>query len=259
MSCRYPDGPSEQITIGAVTYAKSPGDEKWKKLDVPGSDEPALSPVLMLGLLRDASRETARVGEENVRDEPTVHYQLTVDCQEAEIRCDDEAVVDVWIAKDGFVRRVAVDEVGTSVTMEFFDFGVPVDVEPPPPERVEDTPSAGPVSCSTQRADPVTAREAIDALRRHGFAVDPLALACSEGVAGYVGTGGLATEDVVADGHVTCVVYAEDSSSSIGVLPPEIGGSPVELPTVVSFKVVITAPPSLIITEVISSEGTDTD
>jgi hypothetical protein len=221
ISCPYPDGPSEQITIGDVTYAKSPGDEKWMKLEVPGSDEPALSPVLMLGLLRDASREIARVGEEDVRGEPTVHYELTVDCQEAEIKCDGETVVDVWIAEDGLVRRVAVDEVGTSVTMEFFDFGVPGDVDPPPPEQVEKSFRPDPVSCTTQRAGPITALDAIDALRRHGFEVDPLAFACSEGVAGFVGTQTGKTADAVRGaGYATCVVFAEGASGNAPILPP---------------------------------------
>jgi hypothetical protein len=233
MSCTDPGGPNARITIGGVTYAKSPGDGKWARFELPGSDdEPELSPVRMLDLLRDASRETARVGEEDVRGEPTAHYELTVGCEQAEIACDDESVVEVWVAEDGLVRRVAVDEVGTSVTMEFFDFGVPVDVEVPPADQVEEVPRIDPAPCSSQQADPITARKAIVALGRQGFDLDPLAFACSEGVAGYLGTRAGATPEVVAGvGYLTCIVYAESSSSNLGVLLPEIAGGAVSLPT----------------------------
>jgi len=57
--------------------------------------------------------------------------------------------VDVWIGNDGLVRRVQIGvsglhattpstsgDLGGTMTMEFFDFGQPVDITVPPADQV---------------------------------------------------------------------------------------------------------------------------
>jgi hypothetical protein len=42
--------------------------------------------------------------------------------------------VDVWIDEEGLVRRIALEDGGSPAAVEFFDFGVEVDIEAPPPD-----------------------------------------------------------------------------------------------------------------------------
>jgi pyruvate-formate lyase-activating enzyme len=131
--------------------------------------------------LRNATSETERIGEEDVRGEGTVHYRLTVECDGANLECEGSAPVDVWIADDGIVRRIALEDDEGNVTFEFFDFGADVVIEPPSADEVvdEDALSSGSSGvtlqpsgpCTDDRARPISDAQARNALRRHGFSV----------------------------------------------------------------------------------------
>jgi hypothetical protein len=187
--CEYQGaGVFEAIAIGHDVYlrgdaALGPGTEdKWEKDTEDVGEETALSslsPQHLLSLLREASSETTRVGEEDVRGDATVKYRLTVDCDAAELNCGGSAPVDVWIAEDRVVRRIAIDDDDGEVTFEFFDFGADVDIEPPPTDQILDpdpglsgfSSGLGATSCSGMPGAPITEEEAIHVLRRHGFTV----------------------------------------------------------------------------------------
>jgi hypothetical protein len=115
----------------------------------------------MLDSLRGVVGEPEVVGEEDVRGVPTTHYTASMDLEEAlaqvpeEERAAAEAQleqlgdiggaeipIDVWIDADDLPRRVRMDvdgvfaslgigEGGASITMEYFDFGEPVDIDVP--------------------------------------------------------------------------------------------------------------------------------
>jgi hypothetical protein len=145
---------------------------EWLLLDVGAADgeadgltqlgaltgnDPADQLRLLAGVDPDSVDE---VGREDVRGEGTTHYRATLD-PEAAVAAAPEAdrarlealaaqlgsgpvAVDVWIDGDGRVRRMATDVPlppaaggGTAqVGMDLFDFGVDVEVEPPPPDDV---------------------------------------------------------------------------------------------------------------------------
>jgi hypothetical protein len=186
LGCNY--GIGEMIVIGDAQYFTSDAfgvriDERWVKVPLDESDSlNQFSPERLLGLLRDASLETTRLGEETVRQVATVRYQLTVNCERAQIGCSGTtAPVYVWIDDDGLVRRIELEDDGTPGTIEFFDFGVQVDIEPPPTDQVAEVgegstgygpsqdPNAAP--CSEREATPISESRALEALHRHGFSV----------------------------------------------------------------------------------------
>jgi hypothetical protein len=115
-----------------------------------------------------AANEVEAVGEEDVRGVGTTHYTMTVELakvaeaappeQRAQVQASideiisksgvREAKTDVWIDDEGLVRRQRIEyqnfrfapgqEGDMAMTMELFDFGVEVDVTPPPEDEVTD-------------------------------------------------------------------------------------------------------------------------
>ena len=218
--CPGPEGKVETITVDNTTYHRdtSPGGKWWK---LPAGDDLAVpeeySPEKILGLLRTSSRKTQRVDEEIVRGEPTVRYSLTVDCEQAELhQCTGEtAVVDVWIDDDGVVRRVAFDETrADTMSIEFFDFGKPVEVEAPPADQIEPWPDLQALACMPGRAGPIRVDRATQALQRAGFDVGPDDSACGGGIA--TGLSNLPadfdpTDLLSQDGYLSCVVHTGEN------------------------------------------------
>jgi hypothetical protein len=216
--CPGTEGGAETITVDGTTYHRYPStDGKWWKLGA--GEDMALpeeySPDKILGLLRAASRKTERVGEEDVRGEPTVRYALTVDCEQAErYDCAGEtALVDVWIDVDGLVRRGAFEQGSATTTIEFFDFGKPVEVDAPSTEQVEPWPVL-PTPCTPGKADPIRVGQASEALWRAGFDVRPDESLCGDGVAGGLSNlpADLDPTDLLSrDGYLSCVVHTGEN------------------------------------------------
>jgi hypothetical protein len=125
-------------------------------------------PRQMLDQIRSVSGDVEKVGGEKVRGVDTTHYKAKVDlrrypdrlpqAQREQARVAVEKLVDttgsstypmeLWIDDKQLVRRVRVgyefevpgaeDKASFEMTMEFFDFGTPIDVEPPPANQVQD-------------------------------------------------------------------------------------------------------------------------
>jgi hypothetical protein len=188
--------PFEWREIGSTVYEKA-GDlgaeKQWTESTNDESDQSGseLSPEKMLDLLRSASRQTERVGEELVRGEETVRYALAVDCEAAELGdCAGEtAVADVWIDGRGLVRRIRM-ELGPDgeAQVEFFDFGAEVEIEPPPADHVSEEPSPH-GRCTDGDATPISVKQAIEVLRRHGFDTERDTFLCAPGVVGSLSSG----------------------------------------------------------------------
>jgi hypothetical protein len=101
----------------------------------PGS---RLDPARAYELIQSAGDEVKELGQEAVRGEATTHYRITVDPTALPERALDETKpfpVEVWADADDRLRRMRVtDEFldgSATITYEFFDFGVEVDVERP--------------------------------------------------------------------------------------------------------------------------------
>ena len=125
-------------------------------------------PSQALELLRGAS-ELEDVGTEDIDGTDTTHYRGTLDLEKAaelapaEVRTSVQAAVDqakqqfgsttvpmdVWVDSDELIRRMRFayplpPEAGGSensqlvLQMDLFDFGDPVEIEPPPADQVTD-------------------------------------------------------------------------------------------------------------------------
>lgn len=122
-----------------------------------GTNDPRQQLAMLKGVSEDGVEE---LGEEEVRGARTTHYRAEVDLERAleesgavidredfERYVDslpfDSTTVDLWIDGDDRVRRMVMEmpvpEGGNAtiaMTMEFYDFGAELDLEPP---RAEDT------------------------------------------------------------------------------------------------------------------------
>jgi hypothetical protein len=203
----------ETLYLRGLAAATLGSPERWLK--VPDTDQDSsihdLSPVTLLAMLRAASRETERIGEEDVRGVPTVEYRLTVHCEEADLVCEGEsAPVDVWIDDEGLVRRLFLDANGMAGTVEFFDFGIDVDIQPPAADQVDDIDRLSARRCEVGVGSPVTDREALAVLGRHGFTMERQEECGANAVAVLVGGMGKAVDT----GFIMCRVYEVPSRAA---------------------------------------------
>lgn len=155
--------------------AQLPSGKSWIKFDLQkigkqlGVDLQQLMQVSQadpsqgLQYLRGASN-VERVSEESVRGVDTTHYRGTIEFRRVakefpelkesierliELSTVERVPTDVWVDDDGLIRRMRLDyqnmrfapgqpQGDMTMTMELFDFGADVDVEPPPDDEVID-------------------------------------------------------------------------------------------------------------------------
>jgi hypothetical protein len=173
-------GDIELIIDGEDVYMKSslfsqalPGSKPWLRMDVSqmvgsGFQFSQSDPTQALQYMRGVSDDVEEVGRQKIRGVRTTQYQATVDLNKAvedlpedareqletslEMLGTSELPTSFWIDDQGRLRRMysefdfSGDERipdGTKMTLSFdyFDFGVKVDVEPPPANQVSDAPS----------------------------------------------------------------------------------------------------------------------
>jgi hypothetical protein len=141
----------------------------WVRIDLDDAEGiPALEqlqqfssdPSQQLSLLSGVDGDVERVSEEQVRGAQATHYRFTIDLERAaEAASEDsramiseqidalgvtELPTDLWLDGEGrivrqaYVLDLAGDAGEASTAIEFFDFGVAVDVQPPPDAEVTD-------------------------------------------------------------------------------------------------------------------------
>jgi hypothetical protein len=153
LSQRLPAGKT-WVKFDLAKLGERQGIDFEELLQLGGSD-----PRQSLDLMRAASPDFAAVGDEEVRGVETTHYRGTVDLERLAERLSGKAgqsyrriieltgqssvPVEVWIGEDGLTRRLRYEQkLGTGTAMElteeFYDFGVEVDVSPPPATEVVD-------------------------------------------------------------------------------------------------------------------------
>jgi hypothetical protein len=218
------EGAFVMLTIGGSTYYNDgTGDGKWWK----GDEEPLaeLEPEKLLDVLGSPVREPERVGEESVRGIATVHYAVTVACENVgPVECETETTVaDVWVDNEGFVRRIRVEEGRFAMIVEYYDFGEPVDIEAPRADEIFEAPLVDP-RCKANAAAPIGVDDAVQAFRGHGFEVQLDEGTCGGPVAGSFSTtlqdGSMGDED-----NLTCVVNVQPltaGSASLRTGPPVV-------------------------------------
>ncbi|HEV8602003.1 MAG TPA: hypothetical protein VGQ68_01265 [Gaiellaceae bacterium] len=120
-----------------------PEDAVEALVPVPGGT----NPDRVLGLLLKSSKEVEVLGKDDVRGVAAKHYRAHLDEKKLGDSATDYApagkerdvIVDAWIDGEGLVRRLRMPDYGEgpgAITFDFFDFGVKVDVEPPPAAEV---------------------------------------------------------------------------------------------------------------------------
>jgi hypothetical protein len=162
----------ETIYDGDVIYTKWPGLTEWMPKAKPwlratGPDRDPLDPgfralrdpASLLEFLRAVSSGVHKAGDETIDGVATTRYEGTLDLEKvvesapADERDDLRDVVDlwkeegtttipfvVWVDENGIARRLhyeeRLDDRSMSTTMDFFEFGVPVVLDLPPPDQV---------------------------------------------------------------------------------------------------------------------------
>jgi hypothetical protein len=161
------DGSTVYIKANSPELAAEAGGKQWLAYDAKAFSQAAgnalgggTDPLAMLELLeqRGIATNLRQEGGEPVRGAATTRYTADLDLaelletfQRSEIRdmadeVDNAAVMmTVWVGDDSVVRRSSIamrfdlegSSVATTITMELFDFGVAIDVAPPPADQVK--------------------------------------------------------------------------------------------------------------------------
>lgn len=170
-------GTTVYIKLPPGTPASSQlGDKTWLKTDLDKAAESAglgssgggagQDPSQILQMLGNVSDQVTTVGQEPVRGTPTTHYRADVDLAKAataqgntpqqaqrlqKLLGANSLPVDVWIGEDGLPHRMRFEmplpaeatggvEATMAATVEYYDFGTPVDVAAPSASETADLP-----------------------------------------------------------------------------------------------------------------------
>ncbi len=146
----------EVIQIGTTCYTRSNWFGDMWEMDENCTDDVfegddfffGDNPAAMFDLLREMGDEIEDLGDDTVRDVRARHFRVTV--HDAAFDFSGEGFpVDVWIDESGrpvkFLFEMSVDdndpffageEMHTSLEFYFFDWGQPVDIQPPPEDQI---------------------------------------------------------------------------------------------------------------------------
>jgi hypothetical protein len=160
----------------APTLAQQlPGRKEWLKVDIEALAKSRNvdlgqfrqltqnDPTQMLAYLRATSGKVEKVGTETVRGVETTHYRAEVDLDKVAAQAppnlrktfrasiqslkqtlgSSTVPVDVWVDGDNLVRRLSehLDVKGSGkidFSVDFYDFGAPVSISPPPASQTLD-------------------------------------------------------------------------------------------------------------------------
>jgi hypothetical protein len=159
---------TDVIFDGETTYMRWPmpwrTDKAWLRYDTDRQEEDPLDlqeramshPIGLLRFLTGASSDVREVGNDDVRGTSTRHYEGTLDLQKVvdqappEKRADLQDMLDfmheyepttvpfgLWVDAEGVAHRLRIDSTdGASLLIEYYDFGVPVEITPPPANEI---------------------------------------------------------------------------------------------------------------------------
>jgi hypothetical protein len=186
-------GRTETITMGRANYERAEGgpfedstradDKRWTKHTVNDDvDELTdIDPSRQLALLRSGARRTEEIGGDQIRGVPTLHYRLGVEASKVGLTRERQGMrelqsIDVWVDADDLLRRLRFEEDDpdenwhATTTIDFFDFGAPVEIDPPPAGDVLDL-DAAITPCVGGETGPLGEEAVSEALRAGGFSV----------------------------------------------------------------------------------------
>jgi hypothetical protein len=157
-----PDG-DETIVDGGITY------ERWSAIRGHNAvwvhfptkadgvdpfdlgDRALKNPIGLLGFVTSAGDNVREIGTDTVRGTTTTHYEGTLNFQKVVDHAspDQRAALqqylnflskigptdvpfDLWVDANGVTHRLRMDQGNGSVMVEFYDFGIPVEITAPP-------------------------------------------------------------------------------------------------------------------------------
>jgi hypothetical protein len=157
------------LRLGSLLSSQLPGGQQWIKIDLSKLGKSAgidlakllsgsqMQPGDLLSMLQTEGAKIHKVGPATINGAPTTHYRVVIDmrARAKELTSPLLASVaaqmptlpeDVWIGKDGLVRRIRVSvslphggmPVRTSMAMDLYDYGAQVDIAAPPSSEVFD-------------------------------------------------------------------------------------------------------------------------
>jgi hypothetical protein len=157
------------LRLGSLFASQLPGGQQWIKLDLSELGTSAgvdlskllsgsqMQPGDLLSMLRTDGAKIHKVGPATVNGVATTHYRVVVDMRarlkelgspllSAAAAQMPKVPEDVWVGKDGLVRRIRVSfdlphggvPAHTAITMDIYDYGAGIDIEAPPSSQVFD-------------------------------------------------------------------------------------------------------------------------
>ena len=148
------EGPVELVSVGTTVYLKLPGatgSAPWMKVEgLGGALDPASLPVVDRQWILDQLGhlgEVEEVGREDVRGVSATRYDATGDSGHERV---GSLAVSVWVDDDGLLRKATVATEGASAnraTVELFELGAPVTINPPPADQVVAIPLPADLGC----------------------------------------------------------------------------------------------------------------
>jgi hypothetical protein len=147
---------AEWTIDGRDYWAEAPEEPSTypDELIVPFPGNGRLDPERAATLILDAAQRIADPVDDDVRGAPTTHYRVMVDPkklarllpEDRQPNSDDPSLtdvfpVDLWVDEQERARRIRIQDEMTgddsmTVTYDFFDFGLEVDIRRPPEEQV---------------------------------------------------------------------------------------------------------------------------
>jgi hypothetical protein len=130
------------LKFGDVLGSRAPEGKSWARLDFGGGSESPFgmaepsTPKSGLDLLQDLTGGVETIGDDTVAGRHATHYRGSIDS--AKLPGGEDTPVDMWIDDaDRVVKmQLSMGLFGGELTWEVTEFGVPVDVEAPPPDEV---------------------------------------------------------------------------------------------------------------------------
>lgn len=168
MYLKLPEQAKSSPALAGKTWLKTDLDKAAESAGLGNSGaDTGGDPSQILQMLGSVSDEVTEVGREDVRGASTTHYRAVVDLTKAATQQGNTPAqaarlqkllgtstmpVDVWVDPDGLARRVTyqipvpkaatggsgVNDAKMEATVEYSDFGLPVDVQEPPAAQTAD-------------------------------------------------------------------------------------------------------------------------
>jgi hypothetical protein len=159
--------PTEVRVVGGADYLRYEVDGKtyWVKEQADRGGDPfallfpipggAQDPSDVFAMVLRASDKIENIGLERVRGDEATHYRATVELRELAkevpegerdefldgMKAGATLPVDLWVDTESRLRRIGIreeftEDISMRMSFELFDYGVDVDVEPPPADQV---------------------------------------------------------------------------------------------------------------------------